>query len=134
MRTLLGSGTPWSGVIRFLWDPTETTPASATRDITAITHVEFHHTGRRGLRSMSFEHKRRRLPTIERMHEPDEGWIGIFHHIFIFAFTFADGEVWVGRPRQPDEPGSTAGTVLPRPGWVRLPELSPASPGNGFRR
>lgn len=79
-------------VRRLEWDPTEE-PVGHTRTIDVIDQAEQHHTGARGPRSLSFDHKRRWLLAIERMHERDKGWSDIFYHLFVFA----DGEIWEGR-------------------------------------
>lgn len=78
-------------VPRLVWDPDEQATAD-TRTIYNVVTYEQHHTGAGGPTSLSFEHKRRWLLAIERMHEM-KLWSDIFYHLFVFA----DGEVWEGR-------------------------------------
>jgi len=68
-------------------------PTGITRTWSDIIYAELHHTGARGPVSLSFEHKRRWILSIERFHELFKGWTDIFYHVFVFA----DGEVWAGR-------------------------------------
>lgn len=75
------------------WDYDEVR-ASSTRTWSPNLYIaEWHHTGARGPRDLSFEEKRRWLLTIERVHEMTNNWSDIFYHLFVFA----DGEVWEGR-------------------------------------
>ncbi len=92
--------------LRRSWDPTEEL-ATHTRSVYTITTYEQHHTGARGPRSMSFEHKRRWLLAVERIHEMDNDWSDIFYHVFVFA----DGEIWEGRDARRTSQGNIANAL-----------------------
>lgn len=79
-------------VKRQAWDPTEV-PLAASRSRESITGLELHHTGGAGPRSLSWDHKREWLLSIERYHEQGKGWRDIFYNVFVFA----DGQIVEGR-------------------------------------
>lgn len=79
-------------VPRTAWDDSVPT-LRPTRNWSDISVYEQHHTGGKGPTSLSFEHKRRWILAIERLHRVTKGWRDIFYHVFVFA----DGETWGGR-------------------------------------